>query len=192
MRPPIIVRGMNTPVRYGTVAIALHWVIAVLLVFSVSTGLVTASADDATSTQAGLRFHQSYGLVIFALAVVRAVWRLTHPAPPLPAGMTPFQRIAAYVTHTTLYLILLLMPVLGYTALAARGRTVSLAGLVDLPNVLPLSFSLAANALDIHRKGQYMLYLLLVLHIGAALYHHFALKDGLLARMWPRRAKHAT
>ena len=187
MHPPTIVRGMTTPARYGTVAIALHWGIAVLVVFAVSTGLVTASADDAISTQAGLKFHQSYGLAIFALAVVRAVWRLTHPAPPLPAGTSRVQRIAAPVTHTTLYLILLGLPLGGYASLAARGRTVSFAGLFDLPNVMPLSFKLASQSLDLHRTGGYVLYALLALHIGAALYHHFALKDGVLARMWPRR-----
>ncbi len=178
---------MTTPVKYGTVAIALHWGIAVLIIFAVSTGLVTASADDATSTQEGLKFHQSYGIVIFALAVVRAVWRLTHPAPPLPADTKPIQRIAAVVTHTTLYLILLLMPLLGYTSLAARGRTVSFAGLVDLPNVLPLSFKLASQSLDLHRTGGYVLYALVALHIGAALYHRFALNDGVLGRMWPSK-----
>ena len=190
----LIVRGMSHPAppvvmpeKFGPVAIALHWVVAVLVVFAVASGLVTANVDEAAATQQSLSVHQSLGITVFVLIVIRATWRLTHRPPPLPESTPPMQRLAAGVTHTTLYLILIALPVAGYLSLAARGRTVTLFGLVDLPMWLPLNFQLASQSLGVHGVAGYLLYGLFAVHVGAALYHRLVLNDGILERMWPRR-----
>jgi cytochrome b561 len=120
--------------------------------------------------------------------LVRLAWRLTHPAPPLPASMPASQRIAAGLTHALLYLTLLAMPIAGYIAVAARGRETRFFGLFEVPQWAPLSRLLSQNATTVHVYGQFLVYALLAAHIGAALYHRFVVKDDVLARMIPRRA----
>lgn len=174
--------------KFGPVAIFLHWAIAACIVLSVAFGLISGFADTAEVTQATLAIHQSVGVTIFALAVVRVAWRLTHPAPPLLPSTPKSQKIAAAATHATLYVILFALPVTGYVGLAARGRPITIFGLFDLPNVIARSLKTSAAFQNVHNNLQYFLYGLLVLHIGAALYHQFVMKDGLLSRMWPRKA----
>ena len=174
--------------KFGPVAIFLHWAIAACIVLSVAFGLISGYADSAELTQSTMVVHQSLGVTIFVLALVRVAWRLTHPAPSLPASMPRSQKIAAALTHATLYLILFVMPITGYVGLAARGRPVNIFGLFDLPRVVERSIRTSASFQNVHDNLQYVLYVLLVLHVGAALYHQFVVKDGLLARMWPRKA----
>ncbi|MGE3476924.1 MAG: cytochrome b [Rhodospirillaceae bacterium] len=173
--------------RYGGVAVALHWIIAACLLVSVILGLIIGNVEESESTEQALAIHKSFGLTIFALMVVRLAWRLTHRAPPLPARMPAYQRIGAALTHGLLYFTLLAMPIAGYVAVAARGRETQFFGLFDVPQLTPLSRMLSQNATTVHVYGQYLIYALLIAHIGAALYHHIVLKDDVLTRMLPRR-----
>jgi cytochrome b561 len=178
----------NTPItRYGVVAVALHWIIAACLLVSVILGLIIGNVEESESTEQVLAIHKSFGITIFVLMLVRLAWRLTHRAPPLPAGLPAYQRIGAAATHGLLYLTLLAMPIVGYVAVAARGRETRFFGLFDVPQVTPLSRMLSQNATAAHVYGQYLVYALLIAHVGAALYHHIVLKDDVLARMLPRR-----
>ncbi|MBL8630177.1 MAG: cytochrome b [Rhodospirillaceae bacterium] len=173
-------------VAFGTVAIVLHWAIAALIVIAVASGLITAGAKEIDLSRATLVVHQSFGLIIFTLAVVRITWRLTHPAPPLPPTTTLQQRWAATVTHGSLYLLTFFMPLAGYTGLAARGRVISLFGVFELPQGEFRDFDLARTAQEVHVSLQYVLYALVAAHVIAALYHQFVIRDGLLWRMWFR------
>ena len=98
-------------------------------------------------------------------------------------------KIAAAATHGLLYVTLFAFPVTGYISLAARGRDISIFGLFDLPQLVERSRLLSANSRDLHDYGQYAFYALVALHVAAALYHHFIVKDDILRRMWwsPRR-----
>lgn len=171
--------------KFGTVAIALHWVIALALILSVLTGLGYAYIDDTRTSRTSLEIHQSIGFLIFLLAFVRLYWRITHTPPPPPAGYTRSQRIAAVVTHATLYLFIVGMPISGYIGLAARGRDIPVFGLANLPILTPLSFDLSNGATTLHIFSQYALYVLVALHVAAALWHHFILKDDVMRRMLP-------
>ncbi len=181
----------KTGERFGPVAIFLHWFIAACIVLSVAFGLISGYADTAEVTRATMEVHQTIGVTIFLMALARLGWRLTHPAPKLPAAMPRNQKIAAAITHGTLYLILFALPVTGYVGLAARGRPITLFGLFDLPNVVTRSLKTSAAFQNVHNNLQYILYALLILHVGAALYHQFVIKDGLLSRMWPTKRARA-
>ncbi len=179
----------NTSVtRYGAAAVALHWIIAACLLVSVVLGLILGNVEESESTEQALAIHKSFGIAIFALMLARLAWRMTHPAPPLPATMPAYQRALAALTHGLLYVTLLAMPVVGYVAVAARGRETRFFGLFDVPQMTPLSRMLSQNATTVHVYGQYVIYALLIAHIGAALYHHIVLKDDVLTRMLPRRS----
>jgi cytochrome b561 len=171
--------------KYGPIAILLHWLIAAGVVAAVGFGLTTVYADSARVTRATVLIHQSIGTALFALVLFRALWRVTHPAPPLPAAMPRAQKVAAAVTHGSLYVMLFALPITGYIKLAAFGRDITVFGLFNLPNLMPQDRELSVTAQDLHAYGQYVLYALVALHVGAALYHQFVLKDGLLRRMLP-------
>ncbi|MGE4063894.1 MAG: cytochrome b [Rhodospirillaceae bacterium] len=171
--------------KFGPVAIALHWTIALALILSVLTGLGYAYIDDTRTSRTSLELHQSIGFLIFLLALARLYWRITHTPPPPPTGYTRAQRMAAAVTHATLYLFIIGMPISGYTGLAARGRDIPIFGAFNLPIVTPLSFDLSNSATTLHIYSQYALYVLVVLHVAAALWHHFILKDDVMRRMLP-------
>lgn len=173
--------------KFGPVAIALHWIMALGLLLAVLFGLGSVYIDDTRTSRSALALHQSVGFVMWLLALARAYWRATHAAPPPPEGFPAGQRIASAITHVTLYLFLLGMPISGYIGLAARGREISIFGLFDLPHVVPRSFDLSAIAQDMHYYAQFALYALVLLHVGAALYHRFVLKDTILQRMLPGR-----
>ncbi len=169
-------------------AITLHWVVAAAMVPCVLFGVTSVYADTNEVTRASLVIHQSIGAVIFAVAFVRLYWRATRPVPALPAAMSASQKFAAAATHWLLYVSLFAFPITGYLSLAARGRSISMFGLFDLPLLVPRSLGLSANSRTLHDLAQYPFYALIALHIAAALYHHFVLKDGILGRMWWRRA----
>ncbi len=171
--------------KFGRAAIYLHWLTAIAMVPTVIYGLVSVYADGAEMTREALLIHQTVGTAIFILVLFRTVWRLTHPAPPLPAETPRYQKVGATLTHMLLYVTMVALPVTGYMGLAARGRDISMAGLFDLPRIVPLDRRLSVNAQNLHDYGQYVLYALLALHVAAALYHHFIVKDGILRRMWP-------
>jgi cytochrome b561 len=184
-------RRMSTQ-TYGPVTIFLHWAVAACILFSVVLGLILGNVEESDATSVILGIHKSIGITIFLLACVRLVWRVRHPAPPLPASVSAAQRMAAKITHALLYVTLFAMPLTGYVAVAARGRETTFLGLIDVPRLTPLDRVLSRTAETIHGYWQYALYALLAAHIGAAIYHHFVLKDGVLARMLPRQRSTGT
>ena len=176
----------NTPTAsFGRVAVALHWIVAACLLCSVILGLVIGNVEESEATEQALAAHKSFGITIFVLMIARLAWRLTHRAPPLPADIPHYQRALAGLTHGLIYATLLAMPIAGYVAVAARGRETQFFGLFDVPQWAPLSRALSQNATTVHVYGQYLVYALIVAHVGAALYHRFILKDEVLARMLP-------
>ncbi|MDX2224653.1 MAG: cytochrome b [Rhodospirillaceae bacterium] len=170
--------------RYTATAIALHWAIATAALIAVGLALTVERLDLGDTKDALLELHKSVGSLIWVLMVARLGWRLGHP-PPAPVVQPAWQRLAAKAVHATLYVLLLAMPVTGYVSVAARGRTTTVFGLFDLPRWVPLDRGLARTAENVHDLGQYALYGLVALHVGAGLYHHFVARDRVLERMWP-------
>ena len=121
-------------------------------------------------------------------AELRALVSRTHRPPALPNTMTSLQRIAATATHACLYAITIAMPITGYISVAARGRETTFFELFVVPSWVPLDRALSNLTETAHRYGQYAVYALVALHVAAALYHHFVVRDGLLRRMWPGRS----
>ena len=170
--------------NFGRVTVLIHWLVAAATVVTVICGLTTVYANGAALTRSSLFVHQTIGFGIFLVMIFRALWRVTHPAPPLPGDTPRNQRLAAAATHILLYVTMFALAITGYTGLAARGRDITIAGLFNLPLIVPMDRPLSVTSQALHNYGQYLLYALLALHVGAALYHHFVLKDGLLRRMW--------
>jgi cytochrome b561 len=172
--------------RYTATAQALHWVVAVLMFSVVPLAWVMVNLPRTTPWREDLyTLHKSIGLTILTLVAVRLVWRATHPAPKLPGRMARWEQAAAFASHWLLYLILVGMPVSGYLLSAAGGNPVSYFGLFTLPG-LSQSEELRQVALWTHVvTGQWAVYLLVVLHLIATVWHVAVRRDGVLDRMLP-------
>jgi cytochrome b561 len=179
----------NDESRYGVVAQFFHWAVVLLIIVQ----YVLANRSDALplgpAKIAMLARHKSVGITILALVLLRLVWRWMNTVPSEPTDIPQWQRIAGRVSHVALYVLLLATPMLGWLMSSARNFPVSWFGLVTLPDFI------APNrpAYDfLHEAHEFMALTLLglaLLHIAAALKHHFVDRDNVLRRMLPVKLK---
>jgi cytochrome b561 len=180
---------------YSRLAIALHWLIALMLIANFAGGLLVESllAPEATSEQKKLGFliiqlHKSSGLTILVLSLLRLGLRLVSGVPPYPAHMTPLERTLAKSTVWAFYAVMILMPLTGWIMVSASplGFPTIWFGLFEWPH-LPIETSKATSDLasEVHEIIGFAGAGLLLLHIAGALKHHFLDRDDVLARMLP-------
>ena len=132
-------------------------------------------------------WHKWVGMTILALAAIRTIWRLTHPAPPfLP--MPAWQRISAHSLHGFLYLLMFALPLSGWAYSNATGYPIVYLGLLHLPNLVERNKELAPQLQEVHELLGWLLLSLVVVHVLAALKHHFFDRDDTLKRMLRWRA----
>lgn len=175
---------MQTPV-YDPVARALHWVIAFVVLPAVPLGIVMQGLPAGFWMDAAFDLHRSLGALLLVLMPVRLVWRLTHrPPPPLP--MPRYQAAAAWMVHAALYLTLLVMPWLGWWGTSAYGAPITVFWLFELPPLVAKDAAQARILLGLHSVIGWLVALLVCLHIGAALYHMWWVKDALIRRIYSR------
>ncbi|MBS0392369.1 MAG: cytochrome b [Proteobacteria bacterium] len=171
--------------RYHPLLIAAHWLTLLLLIAVYA--LIElhdlfpkgSAARDLMKT-----WHFMLGLTVFALVLVRLPLRLVLHAPPItPAPPAWMQRLAGAM-HMALYALLLVLPLLGWLTLSAKGRAIPFFGL-QLPPLMGADKALGRSLEDVHGFIGDMGFLLIGLHAGAALYHHYLVRDDTLRRMWP-------
>jgi cytochrome b561 len=174
----------NTRERWGSISIGLHWTIAVLvLVVQVPAGVIMVSADPGAVQNLFYNIHKTTGVLIFVLAVVRLAWRWSNPVPALPADLPPWQAGMARTTHVLLYVVLFAMPITGFLYTAMGGFPVPFFMLYDLARLVPENKPAAEVFKFAHLTLQWVLYVVVLLHVAGALQHHLIRKDGVLRRM---------
>jgi len=175
--------------RYTSTAIALHWLIALLLLGQFVFGLMLDDIPRGTPER-GLyvNLHKSSGILIGLLIILRIAWRLTHTPPSLPDSMPTWQRRAARLSHVALYLCMLMLPLSGYLASNFSKHGVKFFNLVRLPPWGPDDRTLYAVFNQTHHVTALLLALFVGLHVLAVAKHMLIDRDGLLWRMWPHRA----
>ena len=173
------------PARYGALAQLFHWVIAGLIV----TQFVLARMQDGLPLGARklglLARHKSVGMTILMLALLRLLWRLKTAPPALPPAMSRLERIAARGTHVAFYVLLFAMPLTGWMMSSAKNYSVSWFGLFTWPNLIGKDEAAFEFLRRTHDALSYALFAIAVLHILAALKHHFWNRDDVLKRMLP-------
>jgi cytochrome b561 len=186
----------STPVaRYDSVAMTLHWVIALLIVldFTFAISFSQFNPGDALYLPTAYDLHMSTGACILVLSVARVTWRLTHRRPPLP-DMGIALRSLARSSHFLLYVFMVAAPLSGWLVLSLRRQMTSVFGLFrwawpSLPAVAAMPHADRQlwhdYLLPLHIRLSYLGMCLLVLHVAAALYHHFRRRDDVLTRMLP-------
>ncbi len=174
--------------RYTIVAQAFHWVTAGLMFIVLPLAWVAVNMPkEAPQRETVLTLHKSVGLTILIVVAFRLAWRAMHPAPPLSSLVARWERVASEASHRLLYAILFLMPVSGFLLSAAAGHTITYFGLFTLPG-LPKNDSLAHLAVIVHViTGQWLVYALILIHLGATAWHVIVHRDGVLERMLPQQ-----
>jgi cytochrome b561 len=162
-----------------------HWIMAVAVIAIVPIGLIMTRIGEGPAQDQLYDLHRSLGLVVLALALMRVFVRLADGAPAPFVGLTPVQRIASVTVHLLLYALLLLMPILGWAAMSAYGGDWSFFHWFMPPPLLPKNETAADILFRLHEIGGFLMAALVVVHVGAALFHGFVRGDGVLTRMLP-------
>ena len=173
------------PTAYTRTAIALHWLIALLIFALFPVGLYMVGLPLSPEKLRIYSYHKWTGVTVFLLALLRLAWRLTHGAPPPPAAMPPWQRRLAAVSHGALYLLLLVIPLSGWVMSSALGVPVVYFGVLPLPDLVAKNKELGEAVKVVHASLNFTLAALVVLHAAAALKHHLVDRDDVLVRMIP-------
>lgn len=180
---------MTPATRYSSAAIALHWIVAVLILFNLAFGLYTVGLPLSPQKLKLFSWHKWVGVTIFALVSVRLLWRLFHQPPALPATMKPWEVIAAHASHVLLYVLFFAAPLTGWLFSSAAGFQTVYLGIVPIPDLLSKNKEVAEVLKVAHHWINYALAAVIVVHAAAALKHHYIDRDDVLVRMLPRFRK---
>lgn len=189
---------MNHP-RYTGTAVFVHWLVALLIFAGFGLGLTMVDMGFSPQKLKFYSWHKWIGITVFALVAFRLYWRLTHPAPALPASMPGWQQMAAHYSHVLMYVLFFAIPLSGWLFSSSKGIQTVYLGMIPLPDLLTKDMGeiiLAATDLDkpfvlsdlirlVHKSLNYLLGALVLMHIAAALKHYFIDRDDILGRMIP-------
>lgn len=177
---------MSTPAHYDPVAKSLHWLMAFLIIGLWCVGLSLDELPKGDLRTQIIGMHKAFGVVVLALAVLRLAWRATHPAPALPDHMPGWEQLGAKLGHLALYALMIAIPVDGILMSQSGGRAVSVFGWV-LPTFVEKNEQMKEFFGEGHELLAWVLAVVLLAHVAAALRHHVVLKDDVLRRMLPNR-----
>ena len=174
-----------SPGRYALLTRAMHWIVAAMVLATMPIGVIMLQDGLARPTQ-NLLFilHKNGGVILLFLVLLRIVWRLVVPAPPMPAHIPGWQARIAKTVQFGMYAMLLVMAISGYVRVRAGGFPIEMLDPLGLPGFIPRSDDLAATAKAIHANARFLLAALIILHIGAGVKHLLA-RDGVFGRIWP-------
>ncbi len=187
--------AFNTNLRYGTVAMTLHWLIAVAVIANFAIGLIMGDMPRTDPNKLQLvALHKSIGFSILVFSVLRLVWRWVNPVPPPPAGQSPLIKFAGSAAHFLFYFLIIAVPLAGWlmVSVGSMGYPTPVFGLFGWPSLpvladMPRSVGHPYREVfeTVHVWLAWSMIVLIPLHIAAALYHHFVRGDDVLRRMLP-------
>lgn len=172
---------MNADTHYTFTTRVLHWTMAAMIIVMLFVGVgMVASVSQRPWL---IDLHRPLGIAVLLLAVLRLANRLRHPPPPLPHDLPRWQVFAAHASHGLLYALMLAMPLLGWATVSAGGYPVEMFGGVRLPAIVSPDATAYAYLHDAHAGLARLLFLTVLLHIAAALFHAWLRRDGVFSRM---------
>jgi cytochrome b561 len=170
--------------RYTSTAIAFHWLLALAIFGTFAVGIYMHELPMSPTKLKLYNWHKWAGVTILALSFLRLAWRLTH-TPPADAPMPAWQQKAAHAAHLALYGLFFAVPLSGWAYSSAAGFPVVWLGVLPLPDFVPVDRDLAELLKGVHKVLTLSMAAIVLVHVAAALKHHFIDKDGLLLRMRP-------
>ena len=180
-------KATNSDTAWGSPAKLFHWLVAALIFTQFALGWLAVAWRLSPAKLNLFVWHKSIGMLLLVLVVLRLLWRLRNPAPALPANTSAWERRAAHASHALLYVLMLAMPLTGWIHNSAAGIPFRIFWSLPLPALVAPDKQLAGLAASAHFWLFVAFSALLVLHIAAALWHHFVKRDNLLSRMLPAR-----
>ena len=168
---------------YGAVARLLHWVIVLLVALLFVVGWIMPDVRHDTRPVGLIAWHLGIGATLLAAMAIRIAWRITHRPPP--HTLSPALAAASRGTHFLLYLALVAVPLLGWANASSRGWPVKLFGAAPLPALTSAGSQSGHVAGDVHGALAWALFALIAIHVAAALFHRYVLKDRVMQRMMP-------
>jgi cytochrome b561 len=176
--------------RYSTPAVVLHWLVALLILAGFPLGIYMVDLPLSPDKLRLYSYHKWIGVTVFVLVAVRLGWRLTHTPPPLPEGMAAWQRRASAIVHGLLYVLMIAIPLSGWLMSSAKGFQTVWFGVLPLPDLLQKDRELGDVLAGVHKALNFTLLALVILHVAAALKHHFIERQPFLQRMgWSRQER---
>jgi len=171
--------------RYTRPAIAMHWLVALLIVGGFALGFYVAGLPLSPTKFKLIAWHKWVGITVLTLAVLRLAYRLVNGAPPLPDSTRGLMRAAAHVGHLALYCLMFAIPLTGWAMSSAYGFPVVLFKFWQLPDLVGRNEALGDLLKTVHQWLNWTMAACVVGHVAAAFKHHFIDRDGLLWRMSP-------
>lgn len=176
-----------SPTRYSGLSIAMHWLMALLLVAVYACIELKGNFPKGSEPRELLKhWHFMLGLGVFALVWLRLLGRLLHKTPAISPAPPAWQTGVAHLMHLALYVLMIGMPLLGWLLLNAEGKPAPFFGL-ELPLLVGKDSVLAERLEELHEFGAVAGYWLIGLHAAAGLFHHYFSRDNTLTRMLPGR-----
>lgn len=179
----------NTDDFWGLPAKCFHWVMAALILAQIALGLMATSWQVSPLKLELFVWHKSIGMLILLLVLSRLLWRLLNPTPALPAGTPVWERIAARSSHLLLYVLMIALPISGWILNSASNIPFRIFWLIRLPAIVPPEERIADLFARVHGGLFVLIAVVIIVHIGAALRHHFVKRNNVLSRMLPGRAR---
>ena len=171
------------PLTYSTASKLIHWITALLVITLIPAGFIMVDLDEGPLQDRLFDLHRSFGMLVFALAVLRVLARRFYGTPAPYDGLTPLERKASVAAHHSLLALIFIMPVLGWMMMSTYRVETRIFGLFTLPHILPENRAVYDVLSEIHEIGGTLMAIILVLHAGAALMHYVWRKDRVLQRM---------
>lgn len=177
----------STPARwhYAAPAIILHWTLAILIAAMVGVGWYMMYTEDEPGSERFFNLHKSVGIVVFALVLLRIVWRLTHKPAPLPPSVPRWEVTASLLAQRVLYACMFLLPVIGFIGASYSEEGIRFFG-QQLPRLVTVDKDTAERFFGIHIVLAWTMVAIIVLHAAGGLKHLLLDKDGVFQRMWFR------
>lgn len=176
----------NTISTYGVISKILHWTIALLILIQFylvywKHAMLPEKSAIANFYINGL--HKPIGVVVLLLAIFAVTWKVNNPKPNYPLTMPKWEKQSAIFVQSLLYLILFAMPISGLIMSTAAGYPPNFFGLYQFPQFLENNEVMAQFFFNVHEITSYLVITLVVIHVGAAIKHHFIDRDDVLKRM---------
>jgi len=178
-------RDAKTDAAWSTSIRLFHWLVAVLIFIQLALGWLAVGWRLSPTKINLFVWHKSVGMLILALVVARLLNRLAKPTPPLPADTPAWERAAARWSHVLLYVLMIAMPFTGWVINSAAGIPFRIFWQLPLPALMAPDKHTADIVALVHFALGIAFVALLILHIGAALRHHFVKRNDVLRRMLP-------
>ncbi|MDT3708356.1 MAG: cytochrome b [Thiobacillus sp.] len=178
---------MSAATRYSIPAIVLHWLVTLLIFVAFPLGVYMHELPPSPTKIELYSYHKWLGITVLMLVAVRVSWRLTHTPPPLPSSVAAWQRQASAGIHGLLYVLMIAIPLSGWLMSSAKGFQTVWFGVLPLPDLVEKNRELGKLLTEVHKILNFALLASVVMHVGAALQHHFIERQPFLQRMgWNR------